>query len=250
MAANEERTNDKNSRSASLFEFFDEMTQLPKSERELRYRLAVKFKARVDAFLAAQLADLLTGKYLQEHTSNDYREELFDLYLTMYGEAGENGRARMYEDSVTARAGRFSDYIEDTTEKTVQSAMLSVMPETGENGAYGDLFQLGVPMDKEDIPVAVRRVFSAERGTEIAQNEANWIYNDIGHDLLKKQGQATHTWVSMRDEKVRVSHMEADGQTVPIDEPFLVGGYYMLYPLDDSLGAPASETVNCRCVEI
>jgi uncharacterized protein with gpF-like domain len=54
----------------------------------------------------------------------------------------------------------------------------------------------------------------------------------------------------MRDERVRVSHWEADGQTVPINEPFIINGYKMMFPLDDSMGAPIDEIINCRCVEL
>ena len=73
---------------------------------------------------------------------------------------------------------------------------------------------------------------------------------DINHQNLVDKKQNTHTWVSMRDERVRVSHWEADGQTVPINEPFIINGYKMMFPLDDSMGAPIDEIINCRCVEL
>ena len=82
------------------------------------------------------------------------------------------------------------------------------------------------------------------------QNETNWIYNWINHQNLVDKKQNTHTWVSMRDERVRVSHWEADWQTVPINEPFTINGYKMMFPLDDSMGAPIDEIINCRCVEL
>jgi hypothetical protein len=55
-------------------------------------------------------------------------------------------------------------------------------------------------------------------------------------------------WVTRRDERVRHEHSAADGQRVPRDQPFIVGGYPMMHPGDRS--APARLTVNCRCVMI
>ncbi len=54
----------------------------------------------------------------------------------------------------------------------------------------------------------------------------------------------THTWVSSRDGRVRETHSEIDGETVPLSLPYKNG---LMYPGDIS-GDPA-EFINCRCVE-
>lgn len=51
-------------------------------------------------------------------------------------------------------------------------------------------------------------------------------------------------WIATGDERTRDTHLEADGQTVPIDEPFIVGGEKMDEPGDPSGGG---EAWNCRC---
>jgi hypothetical protein len=58
---------------------------------------------------------------------------------------------------------------------------------------------------------------------------------------------ATKVWDSSGDARTRFTHAMADGQEVPIDQPFTVGGYRLMNPGDSSLGAPAGETIQCRC---
>ena len=55
-------------------------------------------------------------------------------------------------------------------------------------------------------------------------------------------------WDSAGDGKTRPTHVDADLQDpVPQGQPFIVGGYSLMYPGDTSLGAPAEEVINCRC---
>lgn len=52
-------------------------------------------------------------------------------------------------------------------------------------------------------------------------------------------------WVATKDGRTRHEHGMADGQVVGYDEPFVVGGYEMMFPGDPS--APAHLVYNCRC---
>jgi len=61
----------------------------------------------------------------------------------------------------------------------------------------------------------------------------------------RRIGVRNKTWWTVRDEKVRPAHAAVHGQTVPFNEPFIVGGYEMQRPADEN--APAAMTVNCRC---
>lgn len=55
----------------------------------------------------------------------------------------------------------------------------------------------------------------------------------------------TKEWLATEDNHTRPAHHAADGQTVPIDGHFVVGGEFMLFPGDPS--ASAGEVANCRC---
>ncbi|QDH93257.1 MuF-like minor capsid protein [Microbacterium phage Cressida] len=65
---------------------------------------------------------------------------------------------------------------------------------------------------------------------------------------MRRRGLPYKMWVTRRDERVRHAHAAADTQTVPTDQPFTVGGVPMMHPGDRS--APASLTVNCRCITV
>ena len=53
-------------------------------------------------------------------------------------------------------------------------------------------------------------------------------------------------WLATDDPRTRVSHRVADGQTVPLDKPFRVGGFLLQFPGDPHPEAP-HESINCRC---
>ena len=53
-------------------------------------------------------------------------------------------------------------------------------------------------------------------------------------------------WVSAKDGRVRDAHGAADGQTVNVDEPFIVGGEKLMFP-GDKTAASGWNLYNCRC---
>lgn len=52
-------------------------------------------------------------------------------------------------------------------------------------------------------------------------------------------------WVDSDDRRVREEHREADGQEVPLRQPFMVGGFPLMHP-GDPLGPPHL-VIHCRC---
>ena len=53
-------------------------------------------------------------------------------------------------------------------------------------------------------------------------------------------------WTTMLDPRVRPAHSAAEGQSRPLDSPFQIGGYSLMYPGDPS--GPLALTANCRCI--
>lgn len=55
-------------------------------------------------------------------------------------------------------------------------------------------------------------------------------------------------WLSTVDSRTRPSHVLADGQRVGIGDPFVVGGFNLMFPGDPS--GPAQEVIQCRCTTL
>ena len=86
-----------------------------------------------------------------------------------------------------------------------------------------------------------------DRMLNTARTEVNAMCNMAQMDTARSRGFTRKRWKTFGDNKVRHTHREASGQTVPIDQPFIIGGYQMMFPCDGSLGASVSEIANCRC---
>lgn len=92
------------------------------------------------------------------------------------------------------------------------------------------------------------------RARTVARTEVVGAYNGGLHDAFSMivandpDTAWVKRWLATEDSRTRPDHVEADGQTVPFGQPFIVGGFSMMHPHDPD--APAKETINCRCVEL
>lgn len=108
----------------------------------------------------------------------------------------------------------------------------------------------------ESIPDMAKRVKTIMENNladsvRIARTETTRVENSARYDVGKEGERRGFTmlkeWVATPDDRTRPEHIEADGQRVPLDEPFNVGGELMMFPGDISLGASGWNTINCRC---
>ena len=102
----------------------------------------------------------------------------------------------------------------------------------------------------EDLKSAIEDLgnFSEYRADTIARTEINAAYINgdwNGATALGEYGPVEKTWVASFGPRTRPSHAAVSGTTIPVQEPFSVGGVPMMYP--HAPGAPAGEVVNCRC---
>lgn len=118
----------------------------------------------------------------------------------------------------------------------------------------------------EKIPASEARAIATRwrsqrlrlRGETIARTELLEASHNAQHEALRQlvdSGKArsdavTQEWDASEDSATRLSHRALDGEKVrgPDGVFTTINGARLRYPGDRSLGAPASETVNCRCI--
>jgi hypothetical protein len=94
----------------------------------------------------------------------------------------------------------------------------------------------------------------AARAEAIVRTELTRVYNIAHMQAAKQVGiqGLQKRWIATGDRRTRRTHLRAhidtEAQPIPINQPFQVGRYSMMYPGDPMAGA--EETVNCRCVMI
>lgn len=112
----------------------------------------------------------------------------------------------------------------------------------------------------EDMPTIAGRVRAAAGVTEprarvIARTESHGARNTVNAASVRRAASAfgsanafARRWQAAEDARTRPTHVAADGQTVPLNEPFTVGRASLDFP-GDPLGPP-EEVINCRCTTI
>ena len=110
-----------------------------------------------------------------------------------------------------------------------------------------NLDQISRLINKKGFGISRRRAnLIARTETHNAASYANDKYHkqvqqDLGTDMKKQ-------WVSTSDLRTRSAHSSANGQSVSMDEDFIVGGARMSFAGDPKGGA--RNIINCRCIII
>lgn len=184
-------------------------------------------------FFGEIYTDLKNGDFLTSVPRSDYTDALMDLYV-----AWASGWLTDDNDDMRKHAESVVDEIMDTTEKTINDS-------NDEN--FLSLYKSHALMEDDDIPEAIIAVLGRDRSDLIGNNESLFINNYSGFYSAIQGDKENKTWRTCEDDRVRMTHNIVDGETMPIERAFEVGGYYLMFPMDDSMGAPIEETINCRC---
>lgn len=129
-----------------------------------------------------------------------------------------------------------------------------------EGSASRDAFLAGEPLGPQKIQRMVevyRNRYLQYRAETIARTETLAAVGQARQEALTQLTEQvslppdgiTRVWRATLDSRTRDTHAAMDGQQRGAQEPFASPrGPRLMFPGDRSLGAPAEEVVNCRCV--
>lgn len=119
--------------------------------------------------------------------------------------------------------------------QTPFQAMKQVSQVVGERGTSGAFY-------------SAERIVRTEMGR--AYNAADKLMGDqIADSRNKNMPALKKVWIATIDNRTREDHLKANKQVVDYDEPFIVGGEEIDWPIVDPNASP-SNTINCRCSAI
>lgn len=231
-------------KSAAIMTKIETTPNMTSAQRYLEWQKYNRFQS-----LSAQIADTLRDtnseavKIVNGYMSDVYKLNYADAQTifpkdTIFPPLGKSAVASVLSGQVTPFKKLAVDSLLSRAdlERELTSALLS-----------------GI-MQGESIPSLAKRIQgvtdkSLSQSIRIARTETTRVENsakqDVGEYGKKLGFKMMKQWVATEDARTRPEHTAADGQTVPIDEPFKVGGEYLMYPGDES--GSAWNTINCRC---
>jgi hypothetical protein len=205
-------------------------------------------------------------------------ETLKNVKETFIRELNESTRQAVYQILIDAQeagegpaqtAKRIKESIGLTAKQLQAVKNYRRLPEAGSKEAYRrELHDKRFkpkqkPLTQEQIDRMVARYSEKMlgfRAITIARTEAHTAMNEARAMAFRQMlenhniptSDAQKQWLSSKDPRVRDQHIVLDnGTQIPLDQPFIApNGDRLMFPGDRSLGARASNIVNCRCQPI
>jgi SPP1 gp7 family putative phage head morphogenesis protein len=156
--------------------------------------------------------------------------------------AGQTKYEEFLKKWIEEHVGEQIDLIDDTTKDEILEAIRDAQLETYDEGE-------GARSLSEKIQ-EIYDGFTESRAMTIARTEMGVAANTALNAAAKSTGipGLQKEWVSVNDDRTRPDHVDANGQVVPMDGKFKVGGVELDYPCDPS--GPPDEIINCRCAQV
>jgi len=173
--------------------------------------------------------------------------ELFERRgLPGYATRQESEWEQFLQEYLDSRRDFFTGPVQQTTRARVMSVVNDVMTDdefrlAGINRIADEMNDriAGITRSRAEVTARTEVISGSNRASQVA---AERFQSEQQVGMVKE-------WISAQDSRVRPTHVEADGQIVPLKSPFQVGGHRLQHPGDVSLGAPAKEVVQCRCTQ-
>ena len=103
----------------------------------------------------------------------------------------------------------------------------------------------------DELAARVKGAFNGiddERALRIAVTETTAAYETARQATFEEAGIEFKEWLTSGDDRVRLDHFHVDGNIVPVEGTFAVGGSQLLHPGDPD--GPPDQVINCRCLTI
>ncbi len=153
-------------------------------------------------------------------------------------EAGKRELKLLLQGIVAAQAGVQAERLVQGVRDTVANIMLEALVEGWTVPQTAAVLQSTLELDAE------------WRATMLARTDLIALSNAASLKAVStlEEPPLYKTWLTAGDDRVRPEHVEANRQTVKVDEPYHVGGSKLMYPGDPA--GPDDLVINCRCVSI
>lgn len=217
--------------------------------------------ARVLRGIARTIASLVGASPSTAALSDDDLQPIRQVWEKAVGEDIVPAVAEAYAESARTLAGEFADAGREVTPLTLDAPEAADFLDAATNRLVGvsdtlwdiarkelaDGVRAGDGVEELAARLQEAGGFGIARARMIARTEVVVAANAASLAQALRLGDASmlKVWMDADDDRVRAAHKVADGQTVPVGEPFEVGGESLMYP-GQPIGSP-SNTINERC---
>ncbi len=246
--------------------------RLTPEQRELRWKSWIKRTEPHERRMIAALKKFFQGQQdevmqkLKQLTGKSLRRDIIDVDALLWD--GEEAKRRLEvlgmplllavitESGEAALAELGLDISFDVEHPAVQTGFREQLQrivgidDTTREALRAELLEgLGAGEGIPQLADRVSKVFADAKGRRaetIARTETNSAAS-LGQQAAWEQSGVVKgkEWIAALDERTREAHRQADGQQVPLDSRFVVGGEQLEYPGDPN--GSAENVINCRC---
>ena len=155
------------------------------------------------------------------------------------------------EEEIEASESEINEYVQNVTGIKVSEINKTTLSKLQNIVAEGLANSWTIGEYEKAIELLYLKQMIPNRSEVIARTEVIAASNLGSQSMAKSSGLVLEKeWSDAGDRRVRATHLSMDGKRLPIDENWIINGKELAFPGDSSLGAKASDTIQCRCIEL